>query len=55
MAEVIGYCVKCRAKVELEEVEEYEMANKKKALKGVCSECGTKVFVILRAPKPDYW
>jgi len=51
----VGYCVKCREKVDLENEEEYEMRNGKKAIKGVCPQCGTKVFVILRPPKPDYW
>jgi RNase P subunit RPR2 len=50
-----GYCVKCREKVELGGEEEYVMKNGKKAVKGVCSQCGTKVFVILKPAKPDYW
>jgi hypothetical protein len=51
----IGYCVKCRERVDLDKEEKYEMKNGKKAIKGVCSKCGTSVFVILRSTKPDYW
>jgi len=51
----IGYCVKCRDKVDIDKEEEFEMKNGKKAIKGECSQCGTTVFVIKRAPKPDYW
>ena len=51
----IGYCVKCREKVELKKEEDFEMKNGKPAIKGECPECGTAVFVIKRPPKPDYW
>lgn len=40
------YCVKCRAKREGKNVEEVTMKNGKKALKGVCEVCGTKMFKI---------
>jgi hypothetical protein len=42
-----GYCVKCKAKREIAEAQEVEMANKKKALKGKCVTCGTGMFKIL--------
>lgn len=42
-----GYCVKCKEKREMMEPEEVEMKNKRKALKGTCSVCGTKIFKIL--------
>jgi RNase P subunit RPR2 len=40
------YCVKCRAKREGKNVEEVTMKNGKKAVKGVCEVCGTKMFKI---------
>lgn len=46
-----GYCVKCREKRELENDKEVEINGKggvkRKALKGDCPHCGTKVFKIL--------
>lgn len=55
MEDVIGYCVKCREKVELDDVEESEMKSGKKGFRGKCPICGTAVFVITRAKTPDYW
>ena len=43
----IGYCVKCRAKVEMKDIERIRMSNGKPALKGKCSNCGTEVYKIL--------
>jgi hypothetical protein len=51
----IGYCVKCREKVELGGEEDSVMKNGKKCIKGVCPQCRTAVFVILRSKTPDYW
>lgn len=42
-----GYCVKCKAKREIVDAQEVEMANKKKALKDKCTACGTGMFKIL--------
>jgi len=50
-----GFCVKCRERVELSGEEEFEMRNGKKAIKGVCSRCGTRVFKIKPDKKADYW
>ncbi len=46
-----GYCVKCRAKVEMAETQEVTMKNGKPALKGKCSKCGTGMFKILPKKK----
>lgn len=43
---VEAYCVKCKKKVEMKNVQEVTMKNGKKAKKGVCPSCGTKVFRI---------
>ncbi len=41
-----AYCVKCREKVEIKDPQEVIMKNKRPAVKGNCSKCGTKVFRI---------
>ena len=41
-----AYCFKCRAKVEIKNPEQVELANKRPAIKGVCPNCGTKVYRI---------
>jgi DNA-directed RNA polymerase subunit RPC12/RpoP len=41
-----AYCVKCRKKVTMKDEQDVTMKNKKKAKKGVCPNCGTKVFRI---------
>ncbi|MBU0573867.1 MAG: DUF5679 domain-containing protein [Candidatus Margulisiibacteriota bacterium] len=41
-----AYCVKCKKKVEVKDAKEVTMKNGRKALKGVCPTCGTKVFKI---------
>ena len=43
---VEGYCVKCKMKVEMKDVEEVTMKNNRKAKKGICPKCGCKVFRI---------
>lgn len=42
-----GYCVKCKAKKEMMNAEEITMKNGRKAMKGKCTDCGTKMFKIL--------
>jgi len=42
----IAYCVKCKHKVKIKSPEEVTMKNGMPAVKGICSECGTKVFSI---------
>jgi DNA-directed RNA polymerase subunit RPC12/RpoP len=42
-----GYCVKCRAKVQMTGAKEVTMKNGKKAMDGKCAKCGTRVFKIL--------
>lgn len=48
---VEGYCVKCRAKRQMKDTQEVSMKGKggveRRALTGVCSVCGTKMFKIL--------
>jgi hypothetical protein len=41
-----AYCVKCRAKRELNDPQPVQMANGKPAVRGTCSVCGTRVFKI---------
>lgn len=42
-----GYCVKCKAKRTMSNAKEVTMKNGRKALKGVCSKCGTGMYKIL--------
>lgn len=41
-----AYCVKCRAKRELRDVQPATMSNGKAASRGICTVCGTSVFKI---------
>ena len=41
-----AYCVKCKAKREMKNPKQIKMKNGRKATKGVCPKCGTKVFRI---------
>ncbi len=48
-----AYCVKCKSKREMKDSKEVEMKGKgdvkRRALSGICPECGTKMFRILGA------
>ena len=54
MAEV-GYCVKCKTKREMKDATEVSMAAKgggtRRAMTGICTVCGTKMFKILPKAK----
>ena len=41
-----GYCVKERKKVMIQSPEQTTMKNGKPAIRGVCPDCGTKIFRI---------
>ena len=43
---VQAYCVKCKSKKEMKNAKEVTLKNKKKATKGECPSCGTKMFRI---------
>ncbi|MEA3368877.1 MAG: DUF5679 domain-containing protein [Candidatus Ratteibacteria bacterium] len=42
-----GYCVKCKAKKEMQETKEVTMKTGRRAMKGKCPDCGTAMFRIL--------
>ncbi len=44
-----AYCVKCKAKKEMQQMEEVTMKNGRKANKGKCPACGTSLFRILKS------
>ncbi len=44
---VEAYCVKCKAKKEMNEPKEVTMKNGRKAMKGKCPTCGTSMFRIM--------
>jgi len=41
-----GYCVKCKAKREIKNPTQVTLKNGKPAIRGVCSVCGTKIFIV---------
>ena len=47
MAE-IGYCVKCKAKKEMKDTQKVTMKNKRQAMKGKCTACGTGMYKIVK-------
>lgn len=44
---IIGYCVKCKEKREMLNVEKVEIKPGRPAAKGKCSVCGTGMYKIL--------
>ncbi|MCX5705682.1 MAG: DUF5679 domain-containing protein [Candidatus Omnitrophica bacterium] len=42
-----GYCVKCKASKEMKDTEQVTMKNKRRAMKGKCTDCGTGMYKIL--------
>lgn len=55
MAEV-AYCVKCKKKQEMEDAKEVTMKSKRgerRAMRGICPVCGTKMFKILPQKKEE--
>lgn len=51
MSTNIGYCVKCRKKQEMKDAKEVDMKGGRRALSGLCTACGTKMFKILGKAK----
>ena len=47
----MGHCMKCKEKREMKDTEEVTMKNGRKAMKGVCTTCDTKMFNLLRTAK----
>ena len=41
-----AYCMKCKAKKEIDNPKQVKMRNGRKAVKGTCSVCGTKMYKI---------
>jgi hypothetical protein len=41
-----AYCVKCKQKREMKDAKQVTMKNGKKAMTGLCTYCGTKMFRI---------
>jgi len=39
-----AYCMKCRAKREIKNPQNVVMRNGRKAVRGICPVCGTKMF-----------
>lgn len=43
-----AYCVKCKSKKEMKDAQKVTLKNKRKAMKGKCSDCGTSLFRIVK-------
>ncbi len=50
MAET-AYCVKCKQKRDMKDVEKVTMKNGRPAMRGKCSVCGTGMYKILSTSK----
>ena len=48
MEEVKAYCVKCKAERVIKDLEFVTTKNGRPAAKGVCPECGTKMYKFLK-------
>ena len=46
MADVQGYCVKCKKKQTMKDPKQITMKNGRPATTGTCPVCGTKMFKI---------
>ncbi len=46
-----AYCVKCKKKTEMKNLQEVTMKNGRHAMKGCCSVCGTTVQAFLSEKK----
>jgi DNA-directed RNA polymerase subunit RPC12/RpoP len=49
MEQYMGYCVRCKKKVTIENPQEVTLKNGKKAIKGTCPYCKGAVFVFVKA------
>ena len=43
---MMGYCLKCREKREMQDPKEVTLKNGRAAMQGACPVCGTKITVI---------
>jgi hypothetical protein len=43
---MMGYCLKCREKREMQDPKEVTLKNGRAAMQGTCPVCGTKITVI---------
>lgn len=48
---MLGYCLKCRTKVEMADIKPVVMKNGRNGMQGFCSKCGTKMFIITKIPE----
>ena len=50
-----GYCMKCREKREMKDVQQVTLKNGRAARQGTCAVCGTKVTVMGKGDNPRRW
>jgi hypothetical protein len=51
MAEYEAYCVKCKDKRMMKDVQIVTKENGRRQAKGICTECGTKMNLFLKSEK----
>ena len=44
-----GYCPRCRHNVEMKDEKNFTMSNGRKAKQGICPDCGSRVFRIVKS------
>jgi RNase P subunit RPR2 len=51
--DVDAYCMKCKTSRKMKDAEEVTMDNGRRAAKGTCTECGTKMTKFLPSQKAE--
>jgi hypothetical protein len=49
MADYVAYCVKCKAKRTMKDVQIVTNAQGRRQAKGICPQCGTKMNLFLKS------
>jgi hypothetical protein len=49
MADYVAYCLKCKTKRSMKDVQVVTAKNGRRQAKGVCPNCGTKMNLFLKA------
>lgn len=49
---VTGFCISCKSKKQIANAKAFIMKNGRHAAKGECPDCGDRMFLIMKTPKP---
>ena len=50
-----GFCCRCRKKVKMKNVRVVNLKSGRQAKKGICPDCGAKVFRVVKRQGPIAW